>query len=447
MRKRIPAVLLALLLIASLLSGCIAGNETEASGSGEVTDPATTENGEKTEEPTTEATSEAETTAEEQTAGNAETTAEETSSEEEPTTEPETTAVSHVGMTALAVVPNYVNVRTGPSTEYDIVGKIYNYCAAEIIDETNGEDGTWFKITSGNVTGFIKSEFFLVGEEAEAMKSEVGALLGTVMEDHLRIRSAPDLTDINNVFGHYERGTEVYIRELTGDGWAVVETDESSKGYVFASCLSIQRVFKKAISLEEEAAEIARKQEAEERARQAEIAYQEALARQQQQQQQPTQPTQPTDPTQATEPVVDNSPQAALRIAVIEYAKQFVGNPYVHGGRSLVTGTDCSGFTSLVYQHFGYTLSWTPIGQISQGTTVKNVYAGSSKITAADLLPGDLLFYTNSAKANLPYPSNIGHVALYIGNGQIVHAGTEESGIEIRSGFYRDPLIAVRIIN
>ena len=119
----------------------------------------------------------------------------------------------------------------------------------------------------------------------------------------------------------------------------------------------------------------------------------------------------------------------------------------MHGGRSLVTGTDCSGFTSLVYQHFGYTLSWTPIGQISQGTTVKNVYAGSSAITAADLLPGDLLFYTNSAKANLPYPSNIGHVALYIGNGQIVHAGTEESGIEIRSGFYRDPLIAVRIIN
>ena len=111
------------------------------------------------------------------------------------------------------------------------------------------------------------------------------------------------------------------------------------------------------------------------------------------------------------------------------YALQFVGNPYVHGGRSLVTGTDCSGFTSLVYQNFGYYLSYTPAGQAEQGI----------RVPLNELLPGDLLFYSNSYKY-------LGHVALYIGNGQIVHAGTEATGIFVGSAYYRDPLFAVRII-
>ena len=364
----------------------------------------------------------------------------------------EPTQSPKIGLTALAVVPNYVNVRTGPSTEDEIVGKIFNNCAAEILDEVDGEDGKWYLITSGNVQGYIKSEFFLVGEEAEAKKKEVGVLMGLVKEEALRVRSEPDMTNNDNVFTHYQKGTLVVIKELK-NGWAKIESDESSTGYVYAGCLDYWWEFKTAITLKEEAAELQRKKEAEERAKKAQEEYEAALRAEAERKQkaeeearrrseqaanetrppQPTNPPQPTTPPQPTNPPATETPvdpKDALRAAVVAYALQFVGNPYVHGGRSLVTGTDCSGFTSLVYQHFGYSLSYTPAGQSEQYT----------RVPVSTIKPGDLLFYSNSQKY-------LGHVALYIGNGQIVHAGTVETGIIVSSAYYRDPLFAVRVIN
>ncbi len=356
---------------------------------------------------------------------------------EETTTEPETPS-PNIGLTALAMVPNYVNVRSGPTTEDEIVGKIYNYCAAEILDEVAGEGGNWFLMTSGNVKGYIMSDYFLVGEEAEAMRKEVGVLMGTVTEDYLRVRSEPNLEDPDNVFTYYERGTEVYITEMTEDGlWAKIESDDASAGYVYGECMEIRTVFKTAITIEEEEEQLRLKAEREEAARKAEEEYQAALKAQQeaeaaaaaaaQQQQQQAQQGSAANPETAN---TGNEAADALRNAVVRYALQFVGNPYVHGGRSLVTGTDCSGFTSLVYQHFGYSLSYTPSGQSEQGT----------RVDLSRIQPGDLLFYSNSQKY-------LGHVALYIGNGQIVHAGTEATGILVSSAYYRDPLFAVRIIN
>ncbi|MBQ4001339.1 MAG: C40 family peptidase [Lachnospiraceae bacterium] len=367
----------------------------------------------------------------------------------------EPTPSPKIGLTALAVVPNYVNVRSGPTTSDAVVGKIFNNCAAEILDEVDGEDGKWFLMTSGNVQGYIKSEFFLVGEEAEAKKKEVGVIWGLVKEDYLRVRSTPDMSNNDNVFTHYQKGTLVVIKELS-NGWAKIESDESSTGYVYADCIDYWWEFKKAITLQEEAAELQRKKEAEERARKAQEEYEAALRAEQERQRQaeeearrrseeaarqttppPGQPTEPptapppTEPPTAppaTEPPVD--PKDALRNAVVAYALQFVGNPYVHGGRSLVTGTDCSGFTSLVYQHFGYPLSYTPAGQSQQYT----------RVPLDSLKPGDLLFYSNAQKY-------LGHVAMYIGNGQIVHAGTVETGVLVSSAYYRDPLFAVRVIN
>ncbi len=375
------------------------------------------------------------------------------------------------GLTALAVVPGYVNVRSGPATTYDIVGKIYDQCAAVILEETEGEDGTWYRITSGNLDGYIKSEFFIVGEEAEAKLDEVGVLTGTVNEDWLRVRSAPDLTDPENVYTFYERGTLVYIRDLTEDGWAVIESDDAGEGYVYADCLKIERVFKTAITLEEEAAEIAKREAAEEAARIAQEEYEAALAAQaaaeaeaaaqaaawaaQQQAWQEQQAAQAAawaqqqaaqqqaaqqlaaqqaqaaaDAAQAAAIAAADGTQNSLRNAVVAFALQFVGNPYVHGGRSLVYGTDCSGFTSLVYQNFGYYLDYTPAGQAAQLV----------EVPLDQILPGDLLFYSNTQKW-------LGHVAMYIGNGQIVHAGTPETGIFIASAYYRQPLFARRVIN
>lgn len=111
------------------------------------------------------------------------------------------------------------------------------------------------------------------------------------------------------------------------------------------------------------------------------------------------------------------------------YALQFVGNPYVYGGTSLTNGTDCSGFTMSVYSYFGYSLPHQSGMQSGYGTPV----------STDSLLPGDLLFYSSGGRG-------IGHVALYIGNGQVVHASTPATGIKISSAFYRTPICARRLI-
>ena len=342
----------------------------------------------------------------------------------------EETKSEKIGLTALAMVPNYVNVRKGPSTEDEIVGKIFNECAAEILDEVEGEDGNWYLMTSGNVEGYIKAEFFLVGEEAEEKRKEVGVLMGVVDVDYLRVRSSPSLENLDNVLTHYAKGTEVYISKMTDDGWAKIESDDASAGYVYGECMIIETVFKKAITLEEEAEIIAKREAAEKAAKEAEEAYLAALkaeeeAKRQQQQQQQQNANRPT-----VTPLPENDPKNALRNAVVAYALKYVGYPYVHAGRSLETGTDCSGFTSLVYQHFGYSLAYDPAGQSNQYV----------RITDGNFLPGDLIFYSNDVKY-------LGHVGMCIGNGQVIHSANEQLGVIISAYNYRPPLFGVRVIN
>lgn len=109
---------------------------------------------------------------------------------------------------------------------------------------------------------------------------------------------------------------------------------------------------------------------------------------------------------------------------VANYGCQFIGNPYVAGGTSLTNGADCSGFTMSVYKAFGYNLPRSSTAQRSAGVGV----------TYAEAQPGDLICYA-------------GHVAIYIGNGQIVHASTPSSGIKIGSATYREILAVRRIVN
>ncbi len=398
----------------------------------------------------------------------AETTEEPAAETTEATTEAETKS-PNIGLTALAVVPNYVNVRKSPSTEAEVVGKIFNNCAAYIIDEMQEADGSWFLISSGNVIGYIKSEFFLVGDEAEAMKEEVGVLTGIVKEEYLRVRSEPDLTNPDNVFTYYEEGTKVYIEELTDDGWAKMKSDDASSGFVYAECLDIRMEFQTAMTLQEEEAEIRRREEAEEAARIAQEELEATLKAQEEAERLAAEAAQAQAAAEAAalaaqqaaeadraaaeaaaaqaaqaaaaqaaaaqaaadQAAAATDPASATRNAVVAFALQWVGHPYVHGGRSLDTGTDCSGFTHLVYQNFGVDwLDWTPRGQSVQGT----------RVDVGSIQPGDLLFYANSY-------SDLGHVAMYIGNGQIVHSGTVETGVIVSSAYYRNPVCAVRIIN
>lgn len=118
-----------------------------------------------------------------------------------------------------------------------------------------------------------------------------------------------------------------------------------------------------------------------------------------------------------------------VRVELCEYALQFVGNPYVWGGTSLTKGADCSGFVLSVYKNYGHKLSHSSRAQINEGT----------EISYKDAQPGDLLFYGSSR-------SNISHVAIYIGGGQIVHANDEKTGIIVSNAYYRTPVGACRIL-
>lgn len=128
--------------------------------------------------------------------------------------------------------------------------------------------------------------------------------------------------------------------------------------------------------------------------------------------------------TKVTAPTSDE-----IRTDLVNYAKQFVGNPYKWGGTSLTKGADCSGFTLSIYAKYGVSLPHSSSAQPSYGKKVK----------VSNIKPGDLLFYGSG--------KSISHVAIYIGNGKIVHAANAKSGIKISSAYYSTPICAVSYLN
>ena len=115
----------------------------------------------------------------------------------------------------------------------------------------------------------------------------------------------------------------------------------------------------------------------------------------------------------------DNASTAELRASIVEYAMQYLGNKYVRGGQSLATGTDCSGFTCYVYKEFGYSLSRTPSGQYK---------SNGRSISLSEAQPGDIVCYGSGGCT---------HVALYIGDNQILHAANSRRGVVINDADYQ----------
>ena len=142
----------------------------------------------------------------------------------------------------------------------------------------------------------------------------------------------------------------------------------------------------------------------------------------------PTPTTVPTVETTVTSTTVSN-----LGSEVVNYALQFVGNPYKYGGTSLTNGADCSGFVQSVYAHFNYSLSRTSKEQ------AKTAGYTDVSLKESELQPGDLIFY---AKSN----GVVYHVALYIGDGKVVHAANSKSGIIVSEYNYMKPYKARRVI-
>ena len=305
----------------------------------------------------------------------------------------------------IAQVNNYVNVRSLPSEEGDILGKLYNNSVGTFISEENG----WYQITSGTVTGYVKAEYCVTGEDAVEIARRVGKRIATVDTQTLFVRTEP--TTESSVLGMVPEAEELLVLEET-DGWAKVDVEEGT-GWVSTDFVILHSEFVQAESKEEEAARLAK--EAEERKKAREAAAAKAAQNS----------TNNTNNTAAAQPSVTYSvgEGSEMGVAVAEYALQFVGNPYVYGGTSLTNGADCSGFVMSVYANFGVSLPHSSAADRTQGYAVEGL---------ENAQPGDLICYS-------------GHVALYIGNGQIVHASNKKTGIKVSQADYRK-ILAIRRI-
>ena len=293
---------------------------------------------------------------------------------------------------AIAQVDNYVNIRSTPSEDGDVVGKLYNKSAATVL----ATEGDWYQITSGNCTGYVKCEFVVVGDE-ELAKS-VSTRLATVTTQTLYVREQP--TTESSVEGMVPEGDDLVVTDesMADTGWVKVSLLEY-EGYVSLEFVTLSTDYVTAESKEEEA---------ERKAAAAAAAASQRKAS--------------SGSYYSGGSSSYAAPSGAGGSAVVSYASQFVGNPYVYGGSSLTNGTDCSGFVMGVYSAFGVGLphSSSAMRSVGYGVDVNSMQAG------------DIVCYS-------------GHVGIYTGNGTIVNALNSSSGITYTNVNY-SPILAVRRI-
>lgn len=305
----------------------------------------------------------------------------------------------------IAQVNNYVNVRSIPGEEGDIVGKLYDDSVGTFLGEENG----WYQITSGNVTGYVKAEYCVTGEAAVEIARQVRKRIATVATQTLFVRE--EATTESDIIGMVPEADQLLVLEEV-EGWAKVDVEEGT-GWVSKDYVTMKNEFVHAESKEEEAARLA-KEEAE-RKRAQEAARKTAASK--------SNKSQSSSASQSTTSQSSQESNSDMGRAVADYALQFVGNPYVYGGTSLTKGADCSGFVKSVYANFGVSLPRTSGEQRSSGYSVD----GLSNARA-----GDLVCYS-------------GHIGIYIGDGKIVHASSAKTGIITSNADYRD-ILAIRRI-
>lgn len=305
----------------------------------------------------------------------------------------------------LADVHNYLNIRKKPSEDAKIIGKMTNHNACNIISEKNG----WSKIQSGKIKGYVMSKYLVAGKKAEKLAVKVARLRAMVNTQTLNVRYLPSTeAHIYDQFSEDEEYT-VEKENLTADfmkqyvkkhcskksikdvdlqamyedveNWAMLSVDDE-KVFVSKDFITMKYTLKRAVEIKEE--------------------------------------KKPAG-SSANSSSSSSSSSSSGRSGIVSYAMQFLGNPYVWGGTSLTNGTDCSGFTQGIYRHFGIYLPRTSAAQA----------AALPSVSSSDVQIGDLFFYGSSG---------VSHVAMYIGNGQIIHASNHRDGIKISNAYYRKPL-------
>lgn len=285
----------------------------------------------------------------------------------------------------IANVETNLLVRSGPGEDKKIVGKLPKNAGCEILEKDTGKG--WTKISSGKVTGYVKSDYLITGTKASQLAKKVGDYVATSNSNGLRVRREPSIN--SEVIDQIAKGEELIVLAGTVANydeehkkWVKVsldsdESEEGSVGYVAKEYVDLSYQLKKALSIEE---------------------------------------------------LQFGTEVSSVRIRLVNKAKEYLGGRYVWGGTSLGKGVDCSGYTQQIYKKFGYSIPRTSRSQASSGT----------KISSSQLKPGDLVFYGKG--------SYINHVAIYIGNGRIIHASNRRDGIKISNLNYRKPVKCVRYI-
>ena len=278
----------------------------------------------------------------------------------------ETAPETHWGYTNLGIahVDNHLNIREEPNENGKLIGKLPKDAACEVLDiDENG----WAHIKSGKVEGYCSTEFLYLDDAAISRGREVASMLAVVNTQTLKVREEPNTDSV--VITLIPEEEELEVVEIMDNGWIKFLLDDE-EAYVSGEYVDVEERLEKAVTLTE-------------------LKYGQGVS--------------------------------DVRVDLVQYAKQFVGNPYVWGGTSLTNGADCSGFTLSIFKKYGVSLPHHAASQAQLGT----------KVDYSSAQPGDLVFYAKNGRIN--------HVAIYIGNGQVIHASSPKTGIKISSWNYRTP--------
>ena len=300
-------------------------------------------------------------------------------------------------------VSNYLNVRDNPDEKKGkIIAKLPSNAGCDILDtSTSG----WYKIRSGNITGYVKSEYILTGQQAKDKALQVAKLMAISNTDGVNVRTEPNTN--SSIYTQISNSERFLVADQQ-DGWVKIEIDDQD-AYLSSDYVDVKYGLEEAIKYTPvvEVADTSSKNDSKNSSKNNSGKKNSA-----------------NDGAAGSK----SGSVSSKRAQIANYAVQFVGNRYVYGGTSLTNGTDCSGFTMSVMAKFGVSLPHNSGAQSGCGKS----------ITSSQMRPGDLVFYSGSGGIN--------HVALYIGNGQVCHASNARSGIKISTWNYRTPAKIVNVL-
>ena len=307
-------------------------------------------------------------------------------------------------------VSNYLNVRDNPDeTKGKIIAKLPSNAGCDILDTSTAG---WLKIRSGNITGYVKSEYILTGQQAKDKALQVAKLMAISNTDGVNVRTEPNTN--SSIYTQISNSERFLVADQQ-DGWVKIEIDDQD-AYLSSDYVDVKYGLEEAIKYTP-VVEVADTSNSKSNTKN-------STGKSSSSSKSSRKKSSANDGAAGSK----SGSVSSKRAQIANYAVQFVGNRYVYGGTSLTNGTDCSGFTMSVMAKFGVSL---PHNSGSQ--------AGSGKsITSSQMRPGDLVFYSGSGGIN--------HVALYIGNGQVCHASNAKSGIKISTWNYRTPAKIVNVL-